>query len=109
MKYYEVNNRKIHQVKVSLMYEDYVGALIYEVGGNTMGKSILEAALQAVEYGNFVPIDHELNRAHVNIVNEYGYIEEVVLFNDQDTLTIEIRDIEDIIIGAQIISYREDD
>ncbi|MBE7896115.1 hypothetical protein G7L40_20570 [Paenibacillus polymyxa] len=106
MKFYNPGYSNIHQVKVTLMFEDYKGAIIYEVGGNTMGSSILKTAISSVADGDFIPVEHELNKKHINSVDEAGYIQEVVLFNGKKRVLIDIGDVEDSIVSAEIISYK---
>jgi len=106
-----------HTVEVSLQWGEYKGTIICKIGGNTMGASIIDSALDSLVDGNFQPFqpDMSLGQNHRHIVpnssgTEAGYVKYYRLFNASgDELHIDYDDIADCIIGVQIVGWEASD
>ena len=95
----------IHTVKVTLQQWDYVGHLIYEMGGNCKGKTILDFDFYDMDIDSIIQNDCQL------MLDEYFDIFECKLKNENgDTMDFECdaSEMNDMIVAIEIIDYRKE-
>jgi hypothetical protein len=101
----------VHIVEVSLQYEDYRGTIIFELGGNCAGGSILSSVLSSLEDGDYEPnMKYEQNKKHIEI-DEEDYVRHYILSKDEDLedeLLFDGNDIEGNIVGVKIIGWEKE-
>lgn len=103
--------RGIHKVKVTLQQWEYTGSIVFEMGGNCKGFSIINGALDSIydeqlvqNNCNFKFFDEEDDEGNdwfkCELINQNGEILEI-----ED----ETDDLEKYIVAVEIIDYTSDD
>jgi hypothetical protein len=96
-----------HTIRIDLQSGTYKGSVVYEVGGNCLGGSILESTISMMEYGDFEPnMSIAENARHVN-VDDDGYAILFKLYDPerQDDVLIVHDEFERLIVGVQIVRW----
>lgn len=100
IKNYDLNNRYgVHKIEIVLQAWDYRKTLIYEIGGNCKGLSVLDVDIEEVleQLGFYNDEDDE--GCTIYLENDNG-----------DTLEYDIsdeRELESIIVSVRIVDYIE--
>ncbi|WP_422661673.1 DUF5406 family protein (plasmid) [Paenibacillus sp. EC2-1] len=95
-----------HLTEVTLMDgEGYSAKVTIECGGNITALSVLQSAADSICDGDYEPIQTENNTKHIKLDDE-GYPKAYILYNDNnDESYVDVEDIENYIIGINIVSY----
>lgn len=98
----------IHKVKMTLQQWEYIGEIIFEVGGNCKGKSILECAMDVYEEDI---IENSCNFSYFDETDDDGDNWFKCILKDDDGNEMEVEDkgesLEDYIVGIEIIDFKE--
>ncbi|OMF38803.1 hypothetical protein BK133_00955 [Paenibacillus sp. FSL H8-0548] len=101
--------RGLHTVEVSLQNGEYKGTVIYEIGGNCSGSSILSSTLDALCDDGFEPnMGYDENKLGCRL-DGTGYVAEYILQGPDGEMWIDSVDIEEKIVGVKILSFTEDE
>jgi len=99
-----------HTVEVSLQWGKYKGTIICKIGGNTMGASVIDSALESLVDGDFEPNMHiAQNQRHIELIESgtyEGFVKHYRLINELGhALHIDLDDIADCIVGVRIVGW----
>lgn len=106
MERYDINYGTLgtHTCRLTLMEQDYVGHVTFNIGGNCHGQSILESALEYLEDPSRFESDCQLR------YDEEAYEYSFVLSNGEKSLEyegIDYSDLSDMIVAVEIIDYKD--
>ena len=95
----------VHTCRITLMEREFVGHVIFKIGGNCRGKDILEAALEYLEDPSKFESDCQLR------YDEETYEYSFVLSDGEKNLEyecIDYSDLYDMMVAVEIIDYEEE-
>lgn len=99
-----------HTIELTFQFDDFKGTVIYQIGGNCLGGTVLDCALSEIEMGEFSPnMKFPENQKHIELDDE-GYAKYFKLFNPNgDELELECNewDAHRCITGVKIINWEE--
>ncbi len=110
MKFYDPQGMNDHKIKVTFQIDEYKGSVIYEMGGNCRGGSLLrDEASDLID--RVCWIDNEIlevdwdedgggGEVRLTLKNENGDVEEFI---------IDFTDLDDFIVAMEIIDYTPED
>lgn len=91
-----------HLVKITLMDGDHKGHVTVRIGGNCMGRSVLDAAVEALDNPQtFADCDCSLHCRDEDVF-------EMVLMNDDGDemeLMVDDRELDNMIVSVEIVDY----
>lgn len=99
----------VHKIRLTIMEDIYVGRITYEVGGNTHGADIIESALDFFEdYDSDMKYVESDCNLHVCEWDE-EFIGVTLHSENGDYMTAEYErdEISRLIVGVEIIDYKE--
>lgn len=117
MDYYrpEMTYEQSHLVEVQLQYKNFKATVVFYLGGNVAGASVLRNAIENFadgEMGSF-PTENELNQRHLDFTDpeaSYSEAETIYLFKeDGSNIGFHYEDevLGDLVVSAKIIEYQE--
>lgn len=100
-------------IEVSLMYKEYKATVVYAMGGNIGGASVLKSAIDNFEDGHLdsFPTENEFNQKHLDFIdpeNKYSDAETIYLYKEDGSnigFSFDDEILGDLVISAKITSY----
>ena len=109
MKNYDPNIREgKHVLKATLQEWDYVGHIVYEMGGNCKGKTILDT----FDFYSYDDVDTFINNdCKISFDEDYEIFKAILLNEEGEELEIEgdAKEFNNMIVAIEMLSYDAED